>query len=280
VTINTHVMFDYTTVSEAEGHALCVEDDLNEDPFGSAHVRCIMLAGKQFTRWNNVKRINLALANRDSVEQSHNTADNNADALLAVDGNKNTFTNTGPASDPWWKVTIEDKFIVTDIIIYSRFDMYTERLLDYTVTINHGTTEVYSNRFIEEHASQMKHIKDIIIDETQLSGTHGLEIIIQLNTGSSLFPHMIGEVEVYGSPRLGMLVSYKVPVGDLFRSLESNIRYIAFVQDNDSDPLVGESVIEDVTLFDDDVGIQGKIPFVSFHTFVLSFCLTFIKHIH
>lgn len=38
--------FDFYMFKEAEGHAICVDDDINEDTFGGERIRCFMLGGK------------------------------------------------------------------------------------------------------------------------------------------------------------------------------------------------------------------------------------------
>jgi hypothetical protein len=59
---NTRISFNFELVNEAEGHAICVEEDLDEDTFGGFHKRCIALAGTQYDTWNDnhVKKIERA----------------------------------------------------------------------------------------------------------------------------------------------------------------------------------------------------------------------------
>ena len=59
---NTRISFDFELINEAEGHAICVEEDLDEDTFGGFHKRCIALAGTQYDTWNDnhVKKIERA----------------------------------------------------------------------------------------------------------------------------------------------------------------------------------------------------------------------------
>jgi len=59
---NTHIFFKFELVNEAEGHAICAEDDLNADTFGGFHKRCIALAGSQYDDWheNHVRKIDRA----------------------------------------------------------------------------------------------------------------------------------------------------------------------------------------------------------------------------
>jgi len=256
VTELTHIKFSYKHVNEAEGHAICVEEDLNEDPFQGTHVRCIMLAGKQFTTWNHVVRRNLALG-RPATQSALNENEN---AALAVDGNKNTYTDTGLQNQPWWSVTIENTFVVTDIIINSRFDMYVDRLTDFTITISQNSHVLYQETF-QGDAVQVFHVTDIDIQENEiLSNNYPIQVMITLNMNN--VPHMLGEVEVYGNPRANQWTSFDVGIGDLFRTPASKIRYIAFIQDNDAEPLVGESSIKEIQLLEKTT-LSSSLPLVS-----------------
>jgi len=242
VTELTHIQFSYKHVNEAEGHAICVEEDLNEDPFQGTHVRCIMLAGKQFTTWKHVVRRNLALG-RPATQSAPNE-----NAALAVDGNKNTYTDTGLQNQPWWEVTIENTFVVTDIIINSRFDMYVDRLTDFSITISQNSNVLYQETF-QGDAVQIFHVKDIDMNKNLIYSDSG-PIIVRITLNKNNVPHMLGEVEVYGTPRANQWTSFVVGIGELFRTPESRIRYIAFIQDNDAEPLVGESMIKEIQLLE------------------------------
>lgn len=44
VTKDTRLRFNYEVTEEAEGHAICLDGDLNEMTFGGDEVRCIMIA--------------------------------------------------------------------------------------------------------------------------------------------------------------------------------------------------------------------------------------------
>jgi len=50
---NTHMDIKFDLRSEAEGHAICAEDDLDADAYGGFHRRCIALAGTQFDQWDD-----------------------------------------------------------------------------------------------------------------------------------------------------------------------------------------------------------------------------------
>ena len=50
---NTYIEFKAELIDEAEGHAICAEDDLNADSYGGFHRRCIVFAGTQFDAWDD-----------------------------------------------------------------------------------------------------------------------------------------------------------------------------------------------------------------------------------
>ena len=254
VTELTHIQFSYKHLNEAEGHAICVEEDLNEDPFQGTHVRCIMLAGKQFTTWKHVVRRNLALG-RPATQVSPYT-----NAALAIDGNKNTYTDTGLQNQPWWEVSIANTFVVTDIIINSRFDMYVDRLTNFKITICQNSNVLYQ-KFFQGDAVQVFHVKDIDMNENLIYNDSG-PIYVRITLNKDNVPHMLGEVEVYGNPRANQWAIFDVGIGDLFRTPASKIRYIAFIQDNDAEPLVGESIIKDIQLLEKTT-LSSSLPLVS-----------------
>lgn len=53
VTGNTHVSFKFKMSKEAEGHAICFDDDDRSDTYGGFQKRCIALGGTEFDQWNN-----------------------------------------------------------------------------------------------------------------------------------------------------------------------------------------------------------------------------------
>ena len=59
VTVNSKLQFDFWMISEAEGHAICVDNDINEDTFGGERIRCFMLGGTQFDDWDHVIKIDV-----------------------------------------------------------------------------------------------------------------------------------------------------------------------------------------------------------------------------
>jgi hypothetical protein len=53
VTGNTHVSFKFKLTKEAEGHAICFDDDTEPDTYGGFQKRCITIAGTEFDDWSN-----------------------------------------------------------------------------------------------------------------------------------------------------------------------------------------------------------------------------------
>jgi len=134
-----------------------------------------LLAGKQFTKWKHVIRVNLALGR--IAAQSHGS-----DAGLAVDGNRNTFSDTGHrSSNPWWQVSIDSHFTITNIIMHNRFDMYTERLTNFTIEIFQDDTELYKVTFHDQIPAETMHITDIDVTESQMIPNVGVDVKITLN---------------------------------------------------------------------------------------------------
>ena len=56
VTRTTNLKFTAQINKEAEGHAVCIDEDKNVDPFGGTEVRCIVISGTQFNQWNTAKK--------------------------------------------------------------------------------------------------------------------------------------------------------------------------------------------------------------------------------
>jgi hypothetical protein len=53
VTGNTHVSFKFKLTKEAEGHAICFDDDTEPDTYGGFQKRCITIAGTEYDDWSN-----------------------------------------------------------------------------------------------------------------------------------------------------------------------------------------------------------------------------------
>jgi len=67
-TVDTHITFHFELIKKAEGHAICIEDDLEADTYGGSQKRCIALGGTQFGIWGNehVKKIGTSLNEGDN----------------------------------------------------------------------------------------------------------------------------------------------------------------------------------------------------------------------
>ena len=150
VTKNTRVKFDFMMYREAQGHAICFENDLNEDTFGGTHIRCLMLAGKQFSKWENVKKLNLA-ETQEGVATQKDTVEG-CDADRAIDGDLrqtyngisslNPVAATTKSLEPWWQFKFDgniggDEFEISEVIIYAgkNFPNGENNLINFRVTI-------------------------------------------------------------------------------------------------------------------------------------------------
>lgn len=73
VTGNTHVSFKFKLTKEAEGHAICFDDDMEPDTFGGFQKRCVAVAGTELGRWNNnhifkTEKIDTANVDNEAIE--------------------------------------------------------------------------------------------------------------------------------------------------------------------------------------------------------------------
>ena len=57
LTPHSKLQFDFWMFTETEGHAICVDDDINEDTFGGQRIRCFMLGGTEFGKWDHVIKL-------------------------------------------------------------------------------------------------------------------------------------------------------------------------------------------------------------------------------
>ena len=198
---NTRLRFNFELKNEAEGHAICVEDDLVEDPFAGKHVRCVLVGGTQYNEWSHVKRENLSLGR--IATQSHDIPnDLRGLAPKAIDGNMNTYTNTGIPNNPKtdFFVVIQPGFTITEVKIYNRMDSFADRLNNFKIYVKTMSgLEIYSSNLDRSSvdASGLVHVNDISIDEDAIPDGETLKVGMELNKeGSSTgYPHMIGEFE-------------------------------------------------------------------------------------
>lgn len=260
VSPKTSLTFSFTLTEHVEGHAICVDNDLDHDPFVGKDLRCILLAGTQFTQWRHVYRKNLALdgtafQNADLSSGSLGAAQN------GNDGNLNTFTNTGlPGNDSngnivdtdFW-VQIEYGWVVEEVIIHNRMDSYVKRFNDYTVYIRKvdGTT-LAEKRFKKISESGIVRVSGFKDYESEMTPNEDIQVGIKLhNTETSKYPHMIGEILVYGRPLIGRAMSFTINLSDLFPDPDSDsIRYVALIQDNDGSPSQGQSTFSAIQIQD------------------------------
>lgn len=289
VTENTRLRFDFRLVTEAEGHAICVlrEGGLSEDPFFGQNVHCVLVAGTQFNAWSHVKKINLARLGL-GVSQSYNENVGAANkAINAVDGNRNTYTNTksqshfpedGTVFTTDFHVVIQAGYLVTEVKIYNRLDSFKSRFDNFKVYVRIGTDgdflcekDLDQTNVDESGLIQVTDIDVCIEENGRLSSipiadaasnllTVGISLLGQttvMRDGEEVtvaYPHMIGEFEVYGKPIVHTgegTTSFDIHVADLLPESDSHIQYIAFIQDNDFDIYSGESSFSNIAFEED-----------------------------
>lgn len=276
VTDKTRINFDFTLFDETEGHAICVEDDLLEDPFVGKNVRCVMVAGTQYTEWKHVLKENIALYR--TAHQDPDPASNSlGKASRAVDGNMNTYSNTGlPTKNPdntfsppdtEFYVEIVPGFVVTEVKISNRMDSFTDRLKSYSLfvkTNNSARTILFTQNFVHNEPPEdgIIHFKNFVIDQNLVT-TDGLIVGISINNDGTEkgYPHMIGEFIVYGKPLLGSVQTFDFHIANLFPESNSQVEYIALIQDNDDSPFIGNSAFSNIEIYEgsDSVGVVNPL---------------------
>ena len=53
----TVLQFDFDLIEEAEGHAVCIDEDLSDETFGGVEIRCWVLGGSEFDDWQTANHI-------------------------------------------------------------------------------------------------------------------------------------------------------------------------------------------------------------------------------
>ena len=257
----TSLTFSFTLTEQVEGHAICVDNDLDHDPFVGKDLRCILLAGTQFTQWRHVYRKNLALDRTAFQNADLSNGSSLGAAQRGNDGNLNTFTNTGLPDDDsngnvvdtdFW-VQIEYGWVVEEVIIHNRMDSYVERFNDYTVYIRKLDGTILDQKRLKEIAeSGIVRVSGFRDYESDMTPNEEIQVGIKLhNTDTSKYPHMIGEFVVYGRPIIGRATSFTINLSDLFPDPGSDsIQYVALIQDNDGSPSQGQSTFSAIQIQD------------------------------
>ena len=181
ITDSTTLNFEFKVSREAEGHAICLENDLIEDPFRGKHSRCMLLAGSQFSHWNHVHKKNIINTEEEEgavFEQSPSPDIDRypdiavlGDARRAFDGHMNTASNTGPTNnhgeEASLKARILDNFVVQEIIIHNRMDKAVDRLRHVRVFVADSSSQViYSKTFHEIGDDGMVHTTECVAVKT------------------------------------------------------------------------------------------------------------------
>lgn len=219
-----------------------------------------MVAGRQYNNWSHVVRENIAFQ-----RPAHHNFDLTSGSTLglaekAVDGNMNTYTNTGlpdnNEEETDFHVDIDPGFLVTEVKIYNRIDAFIERLKHFTIYVKNNDIEesvLFSKTFTEAPVDGVIHLKEIEFN-IDLVSPEGLKCGMAINNigSESGFPHMIGEFEVYGKPIPSNVQTFDFHVGDLFPEFGSQISYIVLIQDNDERQFQGKSTFSNITVYESD----------------------------
>lgn len=300
VTKSSFLEFKYTLTEEAEGHGICLDEgvytivifdakvklnfsislffyiphltfnihkDLNEDTFGGAYTRCIMLAGTQVDRWGGIKKYNLASIEGTVAQQKSNRYFLIGDADKAIDGlavphwdnNErgvfNSISRTLTEDDPWWEVILTDNYEIHDIIIHNTQDaLYIDELSDFTISL-HGddglkgsddTSTIWKKTYEVKEAFSKFHIPV----RSDAGVKIGKRIRITLNKKEASL--QLSEVEIMGKKACQdndiCSQNVRVPIGDLFAGSNTTVKYISFIQDNDKEYAIGESEFSEIQL--------------------------------
>jgi len=259
VTRKTRISFSFTVERMAQGHAICLDNDDNEDTFGGTRIRCLMLAGKQFALWNHVKKINLVDLKDGIARQSSSLSSGYGQASKAVDGNVDQYWNyvsslnsvsqTQRQIEPWWEFEFTDdvngnnEFDIAEIIFYAGIDCVgCEDLIKFTVTVDDGTNDISYGETVSPNG--------IVHVNVNRSGSR---VRIALD-GPDQRILSLAEVQIIGTLAEGDTEVIDVNVKELFPAGEDTmIKYIAFIQDDDSNPYPGDPRYEDgvMSMFQD-----------------------------
>ena len=252
VTKTTNLRFTVQIKKEAEGHAICIDEDKNVDPFGGLKMRCVVISGTQFAQWKTAKKHNLAFNKEVTMKGG-----SSGSLLYAVDGNINTQSNTLTSQGtPWLKVNLQQTYIITDITIHAGKDKQGQLDTRWTGLIvkilDASGNQMWQQAGLVTSLTMAEHLKITNIVDSSGNPIEGSQVRVELTSATAAI-FRVAEIEVFGKPLIGQDIVLDVPVGDLFLSSASpttDINYIAVVQDNDSVPLYGESTLSNIELYE------------------------------
>jgi len=273
---------------EAQGHAICFENDLNEDTFGGTHIRCLMLAGKQFSKWENVKKLNLAEI-QEGVATQKDTVQG-CDANKAIDGDLrqrwdgisslNPVAVTTKSPNPWWQFEFSgnsggNEFKISQVIIYAgkNFPNGENNLINFRVTICGTSSNSPSSSptgtpttILSDAPSESLTVTTTSVTDDSCAGTGFSKVGEDIKYGDAVVsdgiisipvpdrlgkivritlegdtPRALGlaEVKIIGTLEEERTKTIDLSIFELLPTQNSNIEYIAFVQDDDKFPNTG-----------------------------------------
>ena len=283
ITKNSKVSFEITVYKEAQGHAICFDHDLNEDTFGGTLISCLMLGGKQFSKWENVKKLSLTESQNGDATQKGTLS--GAEAGKAVDGDLrqryngisalNSVAVTPKSVEPWWQFKFDDEFNISEVIIYAgqTFPNADNNLINFRVTICGTSTNNPSSSPTDRPStlesdtpSESPTIPPTSATDS-CAGTGYSKVGEDIAYGNKVVPTGIisipvdrygkivritlegdtqralglAEVKIFGTLEENTPQYIDTSLFDLLPTLNSEIKYIAFVQDDDEFPFQGAS---------------------------------------
>ena len=142
-------------MNSSQGHAICLDNDRNEDTFGGTSIRCMMLGGKQFSKWDHVKKLNLVDMKNGEARQSStipggeasNAVDGNTDQIWNRISDFNSVSSTALQTQTWWEFEFKDnddgnEYDISEIVLYSGVKCPScEDLINFRVTICGSATD-------------------------------------------------------------------------------------------------------------------------------------------
>jgi hypothetical protein len=265
ITKKTRVSFDFKILREAQGHAICFDNNLNEDTFGGTQIRCLMLAGKQFATWKHIQKLDLAqielglglgeVTQSSTLKNAGCEAENAVDGILrqefvSISSSLNSIACTDPEIEPWWQFRfLNDEFFISEAIIHigRNFPGSQNTMSNFRVSVC-GNSTASSSSMDHDCTDGLYLVGESIIHEDSVgqdgvvaipvnrSGRY-IRITLQGNSKRSLG---LAEVQILGTMTDNEEKHIDVNVFDLMPTQDAVIRYVAFIQDDDEFPQLGD----------------------------------------
>ena len=234
-------------------------------------MRCLVIAGKQASLLSRVQHMSLARGKEAcqfppppsvSVMTADKAVDGKKDHLIVGKTNEvestgldvDTISTTGDQSNsPWWEVDLGDEdFVLNGVLIYP--SLGSDMLHDFDVIVFDKDDKEVTRVSIAENQIERSLFRVSFVDGFKDSReTIGRKVRIQGIAGplEDNFALSLAEVEVIGLSkefRDSNYHSYDIDIGEMF-NVETEVNYLAFVQDSDVVDLAGHSSFRNVEIY-------------------------------